>query len=73
MKDCLYKQIDDIAMISSLGSTLANFFLEYMETKILDSCECRPKLYATLMDDFFAAFNTDSSSLDFYKFSQFSK
>ena len=44
-----------------------------MEAKILDSCECRPKLYATLMDDFFAAFNTDSSSLDFYKFFQFSK
>ena len=39
-KDCLYKQIDGIAMGSPLGPTLASFFLEHMETKILDSCAC---------------------------------
>ena len=43
-KDCLYKQIDGVVIGSPLGSTLTNFFLERMETKILDSnCLCQPK------------------------------
>ena len=53
-------------MGSSLGPTLANFFLEHMETKISDSnCVCRRKLYERFVDDCFAVFNIDSSSLDF--------
>ena len=32
-KDCLYEQIDGVAMGSPLGPTLANFFLAHIETK----------------------------------------
>ena len=64
-KDCLYKQIDGVAMGSPLGSTLANFFVAHIETKILESCVCRPKLYIRFVDDWFAVFNEVSSSLDF--------
>ena len=66
-KDCLYKQIDGVAIRSPLGSTLTNFFLARMETKILDSnCLCQPKSYARFVDDCFAVFNNDSSFLDFF-------
>ena len=48
-KDCLYKQTDGVAMGSSLGTTLANFFLAHMETKILDSnCVCDPNYMHSL-------------------------
>ena len=61
-KDCLYKQIDGVAMGSPLRPTLANFFLAHMETKILDSnCVCLPKLYARFVDGCFAVFHSDSS------------
>ena len=64
--DCLYKQIDDVATGSFLQPTPANFFLAHMETKILNSnCVCRPKLNVQFVDDCFAVFNNDSSSLHF--------
>ena len=42
-----------------------------METKILDSCVCQPKLYARFVDDCFAVFNNDSSSSDFFNLLNF--
>ena len=64
-KDFLYKQIDVVAMGSPLGPTLANFFLAHIETKLLDSYMCPPKFYSRFIDDCFAVFNNDSSSLNF--------
>ena len=60
-KDCLYKKIDGVAMGSPLGLTPANFFLAHMETKTLDPCVCRLKLYARFVDACFAVFKTHSS------------
>ena len=48
-----------------LGPTLANFYLAHMVAKIVDSFVCPPKLYARFVDDCFAVFNNDSSSLGF--------
>ena len=36
--DVYYKQVDDVAMDSSLGPTLANLFLVYYEHKWLEKC-----------------------------------
>ena len=64
--DCLYKQIDGVAMGSTLGPTLANFFLAHIETKkLLDSSMCPPKFYSRFVDDCFAVFDSDISSLSF--------
>ena len=64
--DCLYKQIDGVAMGSPLGPTLANFFLAHIETKkLLDSSMCPPKFYSRFVDDCFAVFDSDISSLSF--------
>ena len=52
-------------MGSPLGPTLANFFLAHIETKLLDSYVCPPKFYSRFVDDCFAVFNNDSSSLNF--------
>ena len=65
-KDCLYKQIDGVAMGSPLGPTIANFFLAHIETKkLLDSSMCPPKFYSRFVDDCFAVFDSDISSLSF--------
>ena len=65
-KNCLYKQIDGVAMGSPLGPTLANFFLDHIKTKLLDSYVFSPKFYSQFVDDdCFAVFNNDSSSLNF--------
>ena len=69
--NCLYKQIDDVAMGSPLGPTLANFFLVHIKTELLDCCICRPKLYTRFVGNCFAIFNNDSSSLDYFQFAQF--
>ena len=62
-KDCLYKQIDGVAMGSPLGPTLANFFLAHIETKkVLDSNMCPPKFYSRFVNDCFAVFDNDISS-----------
>ena len=34
-KNKLYKQVDGVAMGSSLGPTIANFFLAHLETALL--------------------------------------
>ena len=64
-KDCLYKQICGVPMGSPLGPTLANFFLAHIKTKLLDFYVCPPIFYLQFVDDCFAVFNNDSSSLNF--------
>ena len=36
--DVLYKQKDEVAMGSSLGSTMANVFLSFYEVKFVEQC-----------------------------------
>ena len=56
--DKLYKQIDGVTMGSPLGPTLANFFLGYLEEKILENnCGVVPKLYLRYIDNTYALFD----------------
>ena len=56
----LYKQINDVAMSSPLGPTLANAFLIYHEKNWLEHCplEYRPLYYQRYVDDIFVLFNS---------------
>ena len=56
----VYRQIDGIAMVCPLGSTLANVFLCHYEKEWLDSCpiEFKPKLYKRYEDDIFVMFQS---------------
>ena len=53
-----YKQIDGVAMASSLEPTLTNLFLVYHERKWLESCpiQFRPKYYRGYVGDIFLMF-----------------
>ena len=69
-KDVLYRQIDGVAMGSSLGPTLANMFLAHVEcNKLFNDVNCNPvfypKLYLRYVDDCFAIFNSESDSEEF--------
>ena len=67
-KNKLYKQIDGCIMGSPLGPTLANFFLGYLETKLLsNNCDVTPKLYLRYIDDIYAVFNNPTLSEHFLK------
>ena len=54
----LYDQIDDVAMGSPLGPSLANIFMCALEHKFLDNCpsDCKPILYRRFVDDTFCIF-----------------
>ena len=56
--ETLYKQIDDVAMGSPLGPTLANDFLAYHEKNWLERfpLEYRPFYYRRYVDDTFVLF-----------------
>ena len=53
-----YKKIDDVAMGSPWGPTLANLFLVYHEHKWLESCpiQFRPIYYCRYNDGIFLLF-----------------
>ena len=54
-KNTLYKQIDGVMMDLPLGSTMANFFMANLETKLLkETSQTHPKLYLRYVDDIFA-------------------
>ena len=62
-KNKLYQFIDEVAMGSPLGLTLANFFLATVETKLrAQNLGCSRKLYLGYVDDIFAIFEEKSSS-----------
>ena len=56
----LYKQIDEAAIGSSLGPTLANAFLCHCEENLLNECPSQFKLvvYRRYVDDIFVLFNS---------------
>ena len=55
-----YKQIDGVAMGSSLGLTFANIFLSYHEQIWLKNCPCefKPVIYKRFVDDTFLLFRS---------------
>ena len=55
-----YKQIDGVAMGSSLGLTFANIFLSYHEQIWLKNCPCefKPVIYKRYVDDTFLLFRS---------------
>ena len=57
--DRFYKQLDGVAMGSSLGPTLANAFLCYHENKWLNDCPLffKQVYYRRYVDDIFVCFN----------------
>ena len=46
----IYSQVDVVAMGSPLGPTLANIFMEYLESKLVDELSSQ-SLYIRYMDD----------------------
>ena len=54
-EDLLYKQVDGVAVVSLLGSTLANAFLCHFEKEWLDNCPIhfKPMIYKIYVDDTF--------------------
>ena len=70
-RDVLYRQIDGVAMGSSLGPTLANMFLAHVECEKLFNDITNnypvfyPNLYLRYVDDCFAVFNSEPDSVQF--------
>ena len=59
-KGKLYKQVDGVAMGSSLGLVLANTFLEYFEIDWLQNCpsDFKPHYYRWYVDNVFVLFTS---------------
>ena len=64
----LFKQIDGVAMGSSLGPIMANIFMCYMEKMWLENCPVhfRPILYRRYVDDCFLLF-TSPDHIELFK------
>ena len=64
--DKLYKQIDGVTMGSSLGPTLANFFLGSLKKNFFENnCNVVPKLYLRYIDDTYALFDNKKDCFKF--------
>ena len=64
--DKLYKQVDEVAMGSPLGPTIANFFLAHLETVLLkNKLKSYPALYLRYVDDIFAIFEDEQDCSEF--------
>ena len=62
--NCMYRQIDGVAMGSPLGSALANIFVGFYESKLFDKIS-KPKIYYRYVDDTFALFQDEVDSETF--------
>ena len=63
----LYTQVDGVTMGSSLGPTLANFFLTHLESKLFSQNEqTYPKLYLRYVVDVFSVFSSDVNFMHFF-------
>ncbi|MEL6802794.1 MAG: reverse transcriptase domain-containing protein, partial [Bacteroidota bacterium] len=63
--NCMYRQVDGVAMGSPLGPALANIFVGYYE-KILFSSVERPPVYVRYVDDTFAMFEDVADCREFH-------
>ena len=64
-----YKQIDGVAMGSTLAPVLANIFMGFYESKWLNEYNInKPKFYLRYVDDILAAFDKEEDSLNFLNF-----
>ena len=61
----MYKQVDGVAMGSSLGPTLANIFVGFQESRIED--EKWPRFYRRFVDDTFSVFLDEDQALAFFR------
>lgn len=66
----IYKQLDGLAMGSSLSPIIANIFLNDFETKHLNNCpaQFRPTFYRRYLDDTFILFDTESNARSFLNY-----
>ena len=62
--NCMYRQIDGVAMGSSLGPTLANIFVGFYKSKLFDKIS-KPQIYYRYVDDTFALFQDEVDSETF--------
>ena len=60
----MYRQIDGVAMGSTLGPPLANIFIGYYETRLFNKIS-KPAIYCHHIDDAFSLFHKET---DFQKF-----
>ena len=60
----MYRQIDGVTMGSPLGSTLANIFVGYYESKLFNEIS-KPTVYYCYVDDTFPPFHKET---EFQKF-----
>ena len=64
-----YKQIDGVAIGSSMAPVLANIIMGFYESKRLDEYNLnKPKFYLRYVDEILAAFDKEQDSLDFLNF-----
>ena len=64
-----YNQIDGVAMGSPLAPVLANIFMGFHESKLLNKYNLsKPKFYLRYVDDILAAFGNELDSLNFLNF-----
>ena len=65
-KNKLYKQIDSVTIGSSLGPTLANFFLGCLEEKLFANTDnLSLNLYLQYIDNIYGVFDSDSTCTQF--------
>ena len=62
--NCMYRQIDGVAMGSPLGPALANFFVGFYESELFDKIS-KPQIYYCYVDDTFALFQDEVDSETF--------
>ena len=63
-ENTIYRQIDEVAMGSSLGPSLANIFVGYYEEKLFSKIS-KPAVYFRYVDDTFVIFQNEKESEEF--------
>ena len=58
----MYRQIDGVAVGSSLGPTLANIFVGFCEANLFNKIDCPRPMYYRYVDDTFCLFKTEKDA-----------